>query len=182
MTLHAILEKESIKEISQKTNVSEENLQILIDEDLEKLTRAKAFGFISIIEREYKDTLESLREKASAYYEENAIHMNYSTAVGLSDKEAQEGSTKWIWLVLLGLLTYGAWSFATQYDFNSLKKWIPFTKSVKDTSTENSVSEKDVSNAVTVEETTSTVEEEDSVSEDDSDESIEIEETTVEGE
>jgi len=182
MTLHGILEEESIKSISQKTNISEENLQTLVDEDLPKLTRAKTFGFISIIEREYGDTLASLREKASSYYEENAIHMNYSTAVGLSDGEAQTRSIRWVLPVLLGLLAYGAWYFATHYDFKSIKKWIPFTKSVENISNENSVNEKHSGNDVTVEETTSTVEEEDVVVENDTDEDIEIEETTVEGE
>ena len=178
MTLAEILEKHNMEDVNQKTNVTEDNIQALMDEDFSNLTRAKTIGFISILEREYGVTLQALREKATLYYDANAIDMNYATAVGLREEgeEASSISLKWMWLVVLGLLVYGAWYFMTHYDLKALKTWIPFGQSVEKKTDTTQVNE-----TLITEETTSTVDE-DIEDDDESNDNIEIEETTVEGE
>ncbi|HIQ28154.1 MAG TPA: hypothetical protein EYH42_06605, partial [Sulfurovum sp.] len=66
MQLNEILEENSVKAISQKTNISEQNIEALIEDNFSALTKAKALGFISIIERDYHADLKDVREKALA--------------------------------------------------------------------------------------------------------------------
>ena len=70
MQLNDILEENSVKAISQKTKISEENLENLLANRFENLKKIKTLGFISIIEREYNADLSALREDAQEYYSE----------------------------------------------------------------------------------------------------------------
>lgn len=79
MQLNEILEENSVKAISKKTNISEDNIEALLAGDFDKLIKVKTLGFISIIEREYKADLGPLKEQALSHY----AQYNDTESIGL---------------------------------------------------------------------------------------------------
>ena len=126
MQLNEILEENSIKSIRQKTNISEINLDALVAGEFDKLKRVKTLGFISILEREFKADLSTLREQALEYYAENID--NESVTLGLPMKEEKKGKSKWFRLLILALIAYTVWYFFTQFDKDYLSELLPFSE------------------------------------------------------
>ena len=124
MQLNDILEENSIKAISQKTKISEDNLENLLANRFEKLKKIKTMGFISIIEREYNADLSALREDAQEYYAE--VGEDTSITLGMPIIEEKKGTSKIFLLIILGLLGYATWYFLTQFDKKHLSELIPF--------------------------------------------------------
>ena len=93
MQLNEILEENSIKSISQKTKISEENLENLLARNFEVLMKIKTLGFISILEREYKADLNALREEALAYYADHREDHSFSVGVPMEDEK--KGTIDW---------------------------------------------------------------------------------------
>jgi len=120
MQLNEIFEENSIKSISQKTNISEINLDALMASEFGKLKRVKTMGFISIIEREFKVDLSPLREQALEYYKNNSEEM--SVTMGLPLPEERKGTSIWFRLLILGLIIFTVWFFFTQLDKTQLSK------------------------------------------------------------
>ena len=114
MQLDELLEQRSIKEISHKTNISEENLEALFSEDFSALKRVKALGFISIIEREYKMDLSPLKKQAKAYYEEHGD--DTEPVLKVSPFEDEKKKPPFIWIIALILLGLASWYFRTEFD------------------------------------------------------------------
>jgi hypothetical protein len=133
MQLNELLEENSTKTISQRTNIAEENIERLLDNDFGAIKRVKTLGFISILEREYKIDLSKLREDALAYYDQKGE--DESVTLGLPIVEEKKGRSKWLWLIILILLGYASWFFFTQFDQSQLKSLLPFNeaKSVEST-------------------------------------------------
>lgn len=125
MQLSEILEENSVKAISDKTNISEDNIELLLAEDFENLSRTKALGFISIIERDYDADLTKLKEKALEYYDQHDD--SESINLRLPVVEEKKGGSKWGLFIVLALLAYASWYFLTQFDNKNLKAMLPFT-------------------------------------------------------
>ena len=124
MQLNDILEENSVKAISQKTKISEDNLENLLAKKFENLKKVKTLGFISIIEREYNADLNALREEAQEYY--GASNEDQSITLGLPVVEEKKGKSKFFMLVVFALLGYATWYFLTQFDKKNLSEIIPF--------------------------------------------------------
>ena len=124
MQLNEILEENTIKGISQKTKISEDNLENLLASNFDALKKIKTLGFISIIEREYKADLSALREEALAHYSEEKDEHGF-TVVHPIDEE-KKGTSKLFLFVVLALLGYASWYFFTQFDKKHLSELIPF--------------------------------------------------------
>lgn len=124
MQLNEILEEHTIKSISQKTKISEENLENLLGANFDVLKKIKTLGFISILEREYKADLSKLREEALAHYSGKADEKGF--AVVLPVEEETKGKSKLFLFVVLALLGYASWYFFTQFDKKHLSELIPF--------------------------------------------------------
>ena len=125
MQLNDILEENSIKAISQKTKISEDNLENLLNKNFDKLKKIKTLGFISIIEREYNADLKTLKEEAKEYY--RYMHDDQSVTLGLPIMEDEKkGKSKLFILAILALLGYASWYFLTQFDKKTLSDMIPF--------------------------------------------------------
>jgi hypothetical protein len=124
MQLNEILEENSIKSISQKTKISEDNLENLLARNFEVLMKTKTLGFISILEREYKADLNALREEALEYYASHQEDHAFSVAAPLEDEK--KGNSKLFLVVVLVLLGYASWYFFTQFDKKHLSGLIPF--------------------------------------------------------
>jgi hypothetical protein len=129
MQLSDILEESDFKIISQKTNISKENIEMLMDDDFVHLTKAKALGFISILERDYQVDLKTQREKALAYYKEhgNDEERMVFTVPGADENTGKErGNSTFMILLIVGLLAYSLWYFMSKYDEKALSTLIPF--------------------------------------------------------
>jgi hypothetical protein len=124
MQLNEILEENTIKSISQKTKISEDNLENLLARNFEVLMKTKTLGFISILEREYKADLTALREEALEYYASHKVE--HSISVALPMAEEKKGRSKFFLLIVLVLLGYASWYFFTQFDKQHLSTLIPF--------------------------------------------------------
>lgn len=109
MKLVEIIEQEGLEGISLKTNISEPNLKALLDEDLTKLTRVKALGFLVILEREYPEIeVEELRDRVKDHYKKSVdIPEN---VIVLSRERPGEGGgfSLFKWFIILALLA-GGW-------------------------------------------------------------------------
>ena len=114
MQLSEILEENSIKSISKKTNISEQNLEYLLASNFAVLKKVKTLGFISIIEREYKADLTAMKEEALEYYAEGSE--DNSITIGMPVVEEKKGTSKLFILIILGILGYASWYFFTQFD------------------------------------------------------------------
>ena len=124
MQLNEILEENTIKGISQKTKISEDNLENLFAANFDALKKIKTLGFISILEREYKADLSALREEALAYYSEHIE--DHAFSVGEPMEEDKKEKSKLFLVVVLVLLGYASWYFFTQFDKKHLSGLIPF--------------------------------------------------------
>jgi len=124
MQLNEILEENTVKGISQKTKISEDNLENLLAANFHALKKIKTLGFISILEREYKADLSALREEALAYYSQEKDEHGFT--VVLPTEEEKSGKSKLFLLVVLALLGYASWYFFTQFDKKHLSELIPF--------------------------------------------------------
>ncbi len=126
MQLNEILEENSVKAISKRTNISEDNIEALLAGDFYTLKKVKTLGFISIIEREYKADLGALKEQALSHYAE--YNGEESITLGLPLMEEKKGKSKLFLLLILGLLGYASWFFFTQFDKKQLRGLLPFTE------------------------------------------------------
>jgi len=71
-----LFDKNSIKDISKKTRISEKDLEYIRDEDFDNISKTKGLGFIKIIEREYGVDLSEKREKLISYLKEHDRYKN----------------------------------------------------------------------------------------------------------
>jgi len=124
MQLNEILEENTIRGISQKTKISEDNLENLLASNFDALKKIKTLGFISIIEREYKADLSTLREEALAYYSNEKGEHGFTVVLPVD--EEKKGTSKLFIFVVLALLGYASWYFFTQFDKKHLSELIPF--------------------------------------------------------
>ena len=125
MRLSELLEEQSIKSISLNTMISEDNIQKVISEEYTGLTKAKALGFLSILEREYNLDLKDVRNNAISYFD---MHQDNSASINIALPRVEEkkGRSKWFILLMLGLLGYASWYFFTQFDKKGLNDMLPF--------------------------------------------------------
>lgn len=125
MRLNELLEKESLKSISIKTMISENNIKRIVSEDYSELTKAKALGFLSILEREYPLDLKDVRHNALAYFEMQKPK-NVTSNKPLPHPEESKKRSKLFPLIIVGLIGYASWYFFTQFDKKTLNNLLPF--------------------------------------------------------
>lgn len=145
MQLNEILEENTIKNISQKTKISEDNLENLLAANFDALKKINALGFISILEREYNADLSALKEEALAFYSE--VKEENGFTVVLPVDEEKSGKSKLFLFLILALLAYASWYFFTQFDKNHLSELIPFIdeQKIENSITENEENKKEIS-------------------------------------
>ncbi|UFH60663.1 hypothetical protein [Sulfurovum mangrovi] len=131
MQLSDILEEHSLKNISKKTNISEEDIENLLEKRFENIERVKTMGFISIIEREFNADLATLRSEAQAYYAEQDTDESGIIVSGMLI-EQKRGKSKWLIFIVLLLLAYASWYFVTQYDRSHFNPLQPFKEEVEE--------------------------------------------------
>lgn len=128
MQLKEILDENSLKSISQRTNISESNIEALDSEDFSQLKRVKTLGFISILEREYSVDLTELKEKAIGYYDEE--NLEESVTLGIPMPVEKRGRSKFFYLIVIILIGLASWYFLTKFDTERIKGLNPFKEKV----------------------------------------------------
>ncbi len=119
MTLNELIEQDGLLPISQRTNISVENLKSLEEENFERLSRVKALGFIQILEREYDLDMTDLIFQIKTYFEENKLEMGNEVVVLAKDSRDNSGFNFFNWLMIAGLL-YALWYFYNDGVFNKI--------------------------------------------------------------
>jgi predicted secreted protein len=163
MQLNELLEKHTLKEISKRTNISEENLDVLFNKEFDALTKVKALGFISIIEREFKAELSALRKEAKDYFEKHGDEVGVVLDVPVTERKSGVGKI-FLWLLLMLVLVAGGWYVSMQYNKTKLPDIFSFTEILKspenhaDTNVSETSEATSNSNALEIEDDTITME------------------------
>jgi hypothetical protein len=131
MQLKELIEQEGIEKVATKTTISKDNLNYLMNENFEKLSRVKALGFLLILEREYKELeVLELREHVKLFFEDKQPdHDNVIAFTGSSSVNKKGGFSFFKWFVILGILL-GAWYLYTQGNLDSLLQNVTSKKDV----------------------------------------------------
>ncbi len=119
MQLSELIEKEGIESVSNKTNISIENLENLQAGNFEKLNRVKSLGFVNIIERDYEIELDGLRSEIKSYFDMHHSSKDDEVVMLSPDRIEESGSGIFKWVLILGLL-YGLWYLYSHGKFEAL--------------------------------------------------------------
>jgi len=119
MKLDELIEQEGLNNIALKTIISEENLNYLLNEDFEKLSRVKALGFLEILVREYKELdISEIKTNVQLYFEENKPDLD--NVIVVSEASSTKSTFPFFkWFVILGIL-FGGWYFYTEGELDTL--------------------------------------------------------------
>jgi len=126
MQLNEILEENSVKAISNKTNIAEDNIDALIAADFGKINRVKTMGFISIIEREYHADLSTIKAEAIVYYD--GLKEDGSITFGLARPVEKKGISKFFKFIVLMMIGLAVWYAFINFDKEKLNAMLPFSE------------------------------------------------------
>lgn len=144
MQFNELIEQEEIGKVAIKTTISQNNLNYLVSEDFENLSRVKALGFLVILEREYKELeVSELRERVKLYFENNKP--DHDNVIVISETSSTQGGFSFFkWFVILGIL-FGSWYLYTQGELDRLLENVTSKKDVYDDNKalENNISTKE---------------------------------------
>jgi len=129
MHLSEILEKYAIEDISKKTNISDYSLEKLFAGEFCYLKKVQCMGFISIVEREYKADLSSLKDSANQFYAQNYEDCSVTMGMPIDEPVKERSKVPMVLLVLL-LLGGASWYFITKFDKEKFKDMLPFNEQV----------------------------------------------------
>ncbi|MDD3774484.1 MAG: hypothetical protein PHV08_00845 [Sulfurovaceae bacterium] len=102
MLLSEILEENSVQSIHNKTKISIDVLNKIIAKDFTSFKKVQAFGFISILEREYGRRIDDLRDECEEYFAANTKEEIPFIAPNAIKKTSKP---QWlIWLASFGIL------------------------------------------------------------------------------
>lgn len=108
MQIDEILEENSIPSIHKKTRISVENLTKIFARDFTGLKKVQAYGFLSILEREYNVDIGEIKAECEAYF---GSLENSDEAIIAYPPPAKNSYYLWIWLFLIGVLVAIGWYF-----------------------------------------------------------------------
>jgi len=106
----------SLQEISEKTNITIENLEKLQNREWDKFKRPHAIGLISILEREYAVDMSAVKDDANNYYEQ---HQNKepNRIIDMVDAQTVGGAGNKIISNIITVVTLCAMAYAGWYYF-----------------------------------------------------------------
>ena len=95
-----LLREIGAQKIYEDTHISLKHAQGVIHESFEGLTKVQFLGFISILEREYKQDLNTLKEKGLAYFEDEPVKEVSTTNVFIESPRAKSSAQIYIVVAL----------------------------------------------------------------------------------
>jgi len=149
MLFNELIEEEGLESVVSKTNISNINLNYLLDGSFEKLNRVKALGFLLILEREYKEIdVSNLRETIKTYYDENAP-VDDKVVMVARGSTTGDGFSFFKFFIITGLIV-GAYYLFTQGKLDSIIQKLEDKKDFFDDTKalENNVSSEDAKKVV----------------------------------
>jgi len=123
MLLNELVKEYSIRTVSDKTNISENSLQKLINKEWSKMKEPQVIGFLRIIEREYGLDLKGLEEEARAYYKEHKAKENHNPIdiVGAAEVKSESKIVSgFVTFVTLAVVAYATWYYVQDYNKKSM--------------------------------------------------------------
>jgi len=144
MQLNELIESEGLEVVSEKTNISADNLKKLVNLDFEGLNRVKALGFLSILRREYGIEVDTIEESIKSYFVEHTPNDSEPILVSMDKVDNSSGFFKWI---IVFTILGGVWYL---YSIGKLDKLL--TKSTNNQETNLTDTEELKSNANNVSE------------------------------
>jgi len=112
MQFNEIIDRDGVEKVSSVTNISLDNLNNLVSENFENLTRVKSLGFLLILEREYRDIdVTSLRERVKVYFEEHKP-ADENVVMVSQDSVNGNGFSFFKWFIIVALLGGGYYLFS----------------------------------------------------------------------
>ena len=128
------------QKISEDTHIALKHVQSVIHESFEGINKIQFFGFVSILEREYKRELPALREKGIEYFEATHVKENIHSDVFVTPKTKTNMTVIYIIIALAIFIVavYYSFDFSTQNASpvdnsaieNAQKNMIPQTQDV----------------------------------------------------
>ncbi len=114
MQLNELFDKQSIESIAKKTKLSPEIIAKLLKKEFKGLQKTQALGALSIIEREYGISLESLRDECKSHFADHKLSNIIPKSVAPMRNERRIGS-KIFTLLFTAAVILGAWYFFADY-------------------------------------------------------------------
>jgi hypothetical protein len=130
MQLNELVERDGLESISEKTNISINNLHRLLYGDFERLSRVKALGFVSILQREYGLDTTKLENSIKDYFEEHKVDDSEPILVSPETKEEKKNTHNinfFKWLFIFAFLA----GIAYLYYSGNLNKFLDKKDEVK---------------------------------------------------
>jgi len=128
MQLNDLIKEYTMRDIAKKTNIAEGVIAKLSKKDFSTLKKPQALGAISIIEREYAVDLDPLRQECKEYFLNNDNSEGGLTVIRPIAKE-RRFFPKFLSLLLLAALVYGAWYFFVEYYNQRINPMNPHSES-----------------------------------------------------
>jgi len=119
MHLNEILDKYTLDEIAKQTKIDKKSLENLFDLKFDNIRKAKAVGFVSILEREYQVDLSKLKSEVVSYYKEHKT--NVSVVVGIPREMPKRKNPKMVLSVVATFIVLTSVFLFTQVDKNTFK-------------------------------------------------------------
>ncbi len=119
MPLNELVKEYSLRTVSEKTNISTNSLNKLINKEWDKMQEPQVIGFIRIIEREYGIDLSGLEEEARAYYKEHKAKESHNPIdiVGVAEvKSENKIISGFVTLITLAVVAYATWYYVQDHD------------------------------------------------------------------
>jgi len=101
MKLNELIKSEGLEVVSEKTNISTDNLKKLVNLDFEGLNRVKALGFLSILRREYGIEVDTIEDSIKSYFVEHSPIDSEPVLVSMDKVDNSYGFLKWIIIVAI---------------------------------------------------------------------------------
>ena len=118
-----IIEKYTIETVSERTKISRKNLQRLREGDFEGITRTQAYGFLRILQREFGEDFDDLRQRLDEHF----AHQKPETHEPIfqrSESEPAKGTKGWVVSLILGMaVVFGGYLYFK--DFHEQKGATP---------------------------------------------------------
>lgn len=113
--LDNIIEKYGLDEINKKTRISKHNLERLLKKEYSSFSKPRALGFISILEREYKEDLTEIKIEIHKWFEDNKRDEKetLSTIPSLDEKKS---SRYWIAIIpIITVIIFGFYLYRNEF-------------------------------------------------------------------
>ncbi len=118
--LEKILEQYGVDEVSERTRISKKHLSKLMKKDFEGFSKPQAYGFVSILQREYGDDFSELKMELEAWFSGIKKDEEKRNEIFITT-DAQRVRTrygKWIAAILFTIFLLASFYFFTKEDLD----------------------------------------------------------------